>query len=77
MNNAGQQTFKGLLDLEESEWDDVLATNLKGTFLCTQHAARRMRDSGSGGAIINIGSGCNRAPFPSKFTNNVPQFYPN
>ena len=72
VNNAGQQTWKPLLDLEEEEWDDVLATNLKGTFLCTQHAARRMRDRGTGGAIINLGSGCNRAPFPmlSSYTSS-------
>lgn len=63
VNNAGTQVFKPLLDLEESEWDVVIDTNLKGCFLCTQLAARRMKDSG-GGRIINIGSGCNRIPFP-------------
>jgi NAD(P)-dependent dehydrogenase (short-subunit alcohol dehydrogenase family) len=62
VNNAGVQTWKALLDLEESEWDRVIGTNLKGTFLCTQRAARRM--TSSGGSIINIGSGCNKWPFP-------------
>ena len=64
VNNAGVQTWKPLLDLEESEWDRVLDTNLKGCFLCTQRAARRMKDHG-GGAIVNIGSGCNKVPFPN------------
>ena len=64
VNNAGVQTWKPLLDVEESEWDRVIATNLKGCFLCTQRAARLMRQSGSGGRIINIGSGCNRIGFP-------------
>ncbi len=64
VNNAGVQTWKPLLDLEESEWDRVLDTNLKGCFLCTQRAARRMKDTG-GGRIINIGSGCNKVPFPN------------
>jgi NAD(P)-dependent dehydrogenase (short-subunit alcohol dehydrogenase family) len=63
VNNAGVQTFKPLLDLEESEWDRVLDTNLKGCFLCSQRAGRYMRDQG-GGRIINIGSGCNRIAFP-------------
>ena len=63
VNNAGVQTWKALLDLQESEWDRVIDTNLKGTFLCTQRAARRMKDSG-GGSIVNIGSGCNKIAFP-------------
>jgi NAD(P)-dependent dehydrogenase (short-subunit alcohol dehydrogenase family) len=63
VNNAGIQTFKPLLELAEEDWDRVLATNLKGCFLCTQRAARRMKDAG-GGRIINIGSGCNKIPFP-------------
>jgi NAD(P)-dependent dehydrogenase (short-subunit alcohol dehydrogenase family) len=62
VNNAGIQTWKPLLDLTEAEWDRVLATNLKGSFLCTQQAARHMQ--AAGGAIINIGSGCNKWPFP-------------
>jgi NAD(P)-dependent dehydrogenase (short-subunit alcohol dehydrogenase family) len=64
VNNAGVQTWKPLLELEEREWDRVLNTNLKGTFLCTQRAARLMKEQG-GGRIINIGSGSNRHPFPN------------
>lgn len=65
VNNAGVQTWKPLLDLTEEEWDYVLDTNLKGCFLCTQHAGRHMRDHGLGGAIVNIGSGCNKLAFPN------------
>jgi NAD(P)-dependent dehydrogenase (short-subunit alcohol dehydrogenase family) len=64
VNNAGMQTWKPLLDLEEADWDRVLRTNLKGCFLCTQRAGRHMREHG-GGSIVNIGSGCNRIPFPN------------
>jgi len=64
VNNAGVQTWKPLLDLEEAEWDRTSQTNLKGCFLCTQRAARRMKDHGSG-RIINIGSGCNKIAFPN------------
>ena len=64
VNNAGVQTWKPLLDLEEAEWDRTIQTNLKGCFLCTQRAGRRMKEHGSG-RIINIGSGCNKIPFPN------------
>ncbi len=63
VNNAGIQTWKALLDLEEQDWDRVIATNLKGCYLCTQRAARHMKETG-GGRIINIGSGCNKVAFP-------------
>lgn len=64
VNNAGIQTWKPLLELTEEEWDRVLDVNLKGCFLCTQRAARAMKDAG-GGSIVNIGSGCNKWPFPN------------
>ena len=63
VNNAGVQTWGPLLDVTEAEWDRVIDTNLKGCFLCTQQAARHMKDHG-GGVIINIGSGCNKVAFP-------------
>ena len=62
VNNAGVQTWAPLLELEEADWDRTIRTNLKGTFLCTQQAARLMQPAG--GRIINIGSGANKAPFP-------------
>lgn len=62
VNNAGVQTWKPLLELTEAEWDRVIATNLKGCFLCTQRAARKMMTRG--GNIVNIGSGCNKLAFP-------------
>ena len=64
VNNAGVQTWKPLLELEEAEWDRTIQTNLKGCFLCTQRAGRRMKEHGSG-RIVNIGSGCNKIPFPN------------
>jgi 3-oxoacyl-[acyl-carrier protein] reductase len=64
VNNAGVQVFKPLLDVEEAEWDRVIATNLKGCYLCTQRAGRHMKERRSG-SIVNIGSGCNKVPFPN------------
>ena len=63
VNNAGVQTWKPLLEVTEEEWDLVVDTNLKGCFLCTQQAGRYMKDHG-GGAIVNLGSGCNKLGFP-------------
>lgn len=62
VNNAGVQTWAPLLNLRKEDWDRTLRTNLTGTFLCMQEAARRM--AGAGGCIINIGSGANVRPFP-------------
>jgi NAD(P)-dependent dehydrogenase (short-subunit alcohol dehydrogenase family) len=62
--NAGVQTWKPLLEITEKEWDLVIDTNLKGSFLCTQSGARYMKEHG-GGDIILIGSGCNKIAFPS------------
>lgn len=64
VNNAGVQTWKPLLEVSEAEWDRVIDTNLKGCFLCTQAAALHMKEH-DGGAIVNIGSGCNKLPFPN------------
>ncbi|MCZ2154654.1 MAG: SDR family oxidoreductase [Bryobacterales bacterium] len=61
--NAGVQTWKPLLELTEEEWDRVINTNLKGAFLCTQHAGLHMKEHG-GGNIILIGSGSNKIAFP-------------
>ncbi|MCR9292230.1 MAG: SDR family oxidoreductase [bacterium] len=63
VNNAAVQTFASLMELKEEDWDRTIRTNLKGSFLCTQRAARLMAGTG-GGAIVNIGSGANQIPFP-------------
>ena len=64
VNNAGVQTWASLMELQEDDWDHVIDTNLKGTFLCTQQGAKRMIAHKLGGSIINIGSGANKRPFP-------------
>lgn len=54
--NAGITVTKYIWEMEEREWDDVIATNLKGVFSCTQAAAKVMMPQGSG-SIVYIGSG--------------------
>ncbi len=55
VNNAGTESVMHVLDLPEEEWDRVMDVNLKGPFLCSQQAGRRMEKTG-GGVIINISS---------------------
>ncbi|HVJ54820.1 MAG TPA: glucose 1-dehydrogenase [Aliidongia sp.] len=43
-------------DLEEQDWDRVMDTNLKGTWLVSRAVARRMIAAGQGGSIVNIAS---------------------
>lgn len=62
--NAGVQTWSSLLDLPVEDWDRVMATNLRGTFLNTREAARAMVAAGQGGSIVTLGSGCNKLAFP-------------
>jgi NAD(P)-dependent dehydrogenase (short-subunit alcohol dehydrogenase family) len=64
VNNAGVQTWSSLLELAEADWDRVIRTNLKGCFLNTQRVAQLMVEHGVRGSIVNIGSACNKVPFP-------------
>lgn len=56
VNNAGVFPRAGILDMDELVWDFVLGVNLKGTFLCSQAAARVMIEQGGGGRIVNVAS---------------------
>jgi NAD(P)-dependent dehydrogenase (short-subunit alcohol dehydrogenase family) len=57
VNNAGiEGKLAGITDLSEQDWDRVLDTNLKGTFLCLKYEALAMLAGGHGGAIVNVGS---------------------
>lgn len=56
INNAGMLQRTPFLEITEDEWDRVLDTNLKGSFLIGQAVARQMVAQGDGGKIINISS---------------------
>ena len=56
VNNAGILRDKTLLKMDEAMWDVVIAVHLKGTFLCTQAAAKQMIAQGGGGRIVNTTS---------------------
>jgi NAD(P)-dependent dehydrogenase (short-subunit alcohol dehydrogenase family) len=56
VNNAGILRDKTLLKMDEAMWDAVIAVHLKGTFLCTQAAAKVLIAQGEGGRIVNTTS---------------------
>ncbi|TDO06376.1 NAD(P)-dependent dehydrogenase (short-subunit alcohol dehydrogenase family) [Mycobacterium sp. BK086] len=53
---AGITVMKYMWELEEREWDDVIAVHLKGHFSCAQAAAKVMMPQQSG-RLVFIGSG--------------------
>jgi len=55
INNAGIQILKPCLELEESEFDQVININLKGAFLMAQAVGRLMTEQKSG-CIVNVAS---------------------
>lgn len=63
VNNAGTNVRKPALEFSEQEWDRILDTNLKGTFFCSQAAAKEMISRG-GGKILNISSAAGGMPVP-------------
>jgi NAD(P)-dependent dehydrogenase (short-subunit alcohol dehydrogenase family) len=56
VNVAGTGHSTKVIDLGYDEWRHVIATDLDGPFLLSQHAARHLIDGGAGGRIINVTS---------------------
>lgn len=54
--NAGIMDRLPFLDFTDELWSRVIDTNLRGTFMTGQIAARRMVSQGDGGAIVNVAS---------------------
>jgi NAD(P)-dependent dehydrogenase (short-subunit alcohol dehydrogenase family) len=53
VNSAANFQKKDFLEVTLDDWHAVMSVNLRAPFLCSQHAARLMRE-GDGGVIINI-----------------------
>lgn len=57
INNSGvADAGATFLEQEESDWDRVMDTNLKGAWLVAREVARHMVRLGHGGRIVNVGS---------------------
>jgi meso-butanediol dehydrogenase / (S,S)-butanediol dehydrogenase / diacetyl reductase len=63
VQNAGVITIARIEDMTEKEWNQVLAVNTTGVFLCCQEAIARMRKHKRGGRLINTASGQARQGF--------------
>ena len=55
-NNAGIAPVSGLMDLDETTWDETLDVDLKGMWLCAKHVGKHMIERGEGGRIVNTSS---------------------
>lgn len=65
VNNAAMTTPRSLWDVAPDEFDAVVATNLRATFLLSRAAGAEMRARRRGGRIVNIASLAGQAPRPS------------
>lgn len=55
--NAGiAGTYTNLADMKLSDWDEMIAIHMRGTFLCGREAARAMRAAKTPGRIVTISS---------------------
>jgi 3-oxoacyl-[acyl-carrier protein] reductase len=55
VNNAARTEFRSFFDIDVAEWDDVLATNLRGTYLGCRVVGALLRERGAG-RIVNLAS---------------------
>jgi NAD(P)-dependent dehydrogenase (short-subunit alcohol dehydrogenase family) len=73
VNNAGITDGAPLSKMSVETWDKVIATNLRGPFLCTRSAMRIMKSQG-GGRILNIGSISAQRPRPNSASYATSKF---
>ncbi len=65
-NSAGiGGSEKPVLKMEETDWDSVIDINLKGAYIMSKTAAKRMVEQGRGGRIVNVASIGANIGFPS------------
>lgn len=62
VNTAGVMILGAIAEYDLDAFDRLMRTNVRGTFVISQQAARRVR---SGGAIINFSTTVTRTQFPS------------
>jgi 3-oxoacyl-[acyl-carrier protein] reductase len=55
VNNAARTEFRSFWEIDVDEWDDVLATNLRGTYLGCRVVGEALRERGAG-RIVNLAS---------------------
>jgi glucose 1-dehydrogenase len=65
VNNAGIQISRPSHELSASDFDKVLAVNLRGAFLCAREAIKRFLATGTPGVILNVSSVHQLIPKPN------------
>ncbi len=65
INNAGVIHRAPAAQMSEEQWDETIAVNLKGTFLCSQAAGKKMIENRSG-KIVSISSEKGLVGFPER-----------
>jgi glucose 1-dehydrogenase len=65
VNNAGIQISSPSHELSTSDFDKVLAVNLRGAFLCAREAVKRFLATGTHGVVINVSSVHQLIPKPN------------
>jgi NAD(P)-dependent dehydrogenase (short-subunit alcohol dehydrogenase family) len=56
VNNAGINVPQEFLEIDVDTFDKIFAIDVKGAFFVAQSVARRMREHGRGGAMVNVTS---------------------
>jgi NAD(P)-dependent dehydrogenase (short-subunit alcohol dehydrogenase family) len=64
INNAGRHRLARSLEQEQQDWDDLIGSNLSGTFFFAQAAAKNMMAAGRG-HIVNVASKMATSTAPS------------
>ena len=67
VNNAGVIAIGPVEETSEADFDQVMAVNVKGVFLCCQGAIPHLKQRG-GGSIINVSSISGKCGFPNQAT---------
>jgi NAD(P)-dependent dehydrogenase (short-subunit alcohol dehydrogenase family) len=66
VNNAGVGgSEKPILKMTEQDWDNTVATDLRGIFVLSQAVAKKMVEKGEGGKVINVASIGAKIIFPN------------
>ena len=72
VNNTGVNDLQSRVEaITASRLDRILATNVKGPFLCAREAVKRMstRHGGAGGGIVNVSSAAARLGSPGEYVD--------
>lgn len=71
VNNAGVQLRRAALDVTPTEWDEVIAANLKGAFFMSQAVGRHWIAAKRSGCIVSLASTFAFVGFPERSTYGI------